>query len=418
MLVNSILVTGLVAATQVAASPCKPPPKYKPIESIQLGPRPYWLVDDMNDSPVKKQLEECKDIKEFKPSAWSIAHRGGGTLFMPEHSVESNLAGARMGAGVLECDVAFTSDRQLVCRHSQCDLHYTTDIVTHPELNAKCTTPFEPAKDGKPATAKCCTSDITLAEFKTLCARMEGANTKATTAKEYLLGAPIWRTELYGNCGTVLTHKEHIRMTDELGLQFTPELKNPSVDGVAMPFDGDYTQEDYAQQLIDEYKQAGIDPSRVWPQSFHYPDILYWLDSEPAFGAQAVYLDENGETAATFPNAVANLTNYKADGVKIVAPPLPYLVTLDDKGKIVPSAYATKANELGLKIITWSLERSGVLSDGTKGGYYYTTIADAIKTDGDVFELLHVLAKDIGVLGVFSDWSATVTYYANCLGLF
>ncbi|KAM9882895.1 glycerophosphoryl diester phosphodiesterase [Verticillium dahliae] len=278
MLVNSILVAGLVAATQVAASPCKPPPKYKPIESIQLGPRPYWLVDDMSDSPVKKQLEECKDIKEFKPSAWSIAHRGGGTLFMPEHSVESNLAGARMGAGVLEAA--------------------------------------------------------------------------------------------------------------------------------------------YAQQLIDEYRQAGIDPRRVWPQSFHYPDILYWLDNEPAFGAQAVYLDENGETAATFPDAVANLTTYKADGVRIVAPPLPYLVTLDDGGRIVPSAYATRANELGLEIITWSLERSGVLSDGTKGGYYYTTIADAIQTDGDVFELLHVLAKDIGVLGVFSDWSATVTYYANCLGLF
>ncbi|KAG7126662.1 Extracellular protein like [Verticillium longisporum] len=404
MLVNSILIAGLVAATQVAASPCKPPPKYKPIESIQLGPRPYWLVDDMSDSPVKKQLEECKDIKEFKPSAWSIAHRGGGTLFMPEHSVESNLAGARMGAGVLECDVAFTSDRQLVCRHSQCDLHYTTDIVTHPALNAKCTTPFAPAQDGRPATAKCCTSDITLAEFKTLCARMEGANTTATTPEAYLLGAPVWRTELYGRCGTVLTHKEHIRMTDELGLQFTPELKNPAAA--------------YAQQLIDEYRQAGIDPRRVWPQSFHYPDILYWLDNEPAFGAQAVYLDENGETAATFPDAVANLTTYKADGVRIVAPPLPYLVTLDDGGRIVPSAYATRANELGLEIITWSLERSGVLSDGTKGGYYYTTIADAIQTDGDVFELLHVLAKDIGVLGVFSDWSATVTYYANCLGLF
>lgn len=418
MLVNSILAAGLVAVTQVAASPCKPPPKYKPIESIQLGPRPYWLVDDMSDSPVKKQLEECKDIKEFKPSAWSIAHRGGGTLFMPEHSVESNLAGARMGAGVLECDVAFTSDRQLVCRHSQCDLHYTTDIVTHPALNAKCTTPFAPAQDGRPATAKCCTSDITLAEFKTLCARMEGANTTATTPEAYLLGAPVWRTELYGRCGTVLTHKEHIRMTDELGLQFTPELKNPAVDGVAMPFDGDYTQAAYAQQLIDEYRQAGIDPRRVWPQSFHYPDILYWLDNEPAFGAQAVYLDENGETAATFPDAVANLTTYKADGVRIVAPPLPYLVTLDDGGRIVPSAYATRANELGLEIITWSLERSGVLSDGTKGGYYYTTIADAIQTDGDVFELLHVLANDIGVLGVFSDWSATVTYYANCLGLF
>lgn len=30
---------------------------------------------------------------------------------------------------------------------------------------------------------------------------------------------------------------------------------------------------------------------------------------------------------------------------------------------------------------------------------------------------LDVLAKDVGILGIFSDWPATVTYYANCMGL-
>lgn len=28
-----------------------------------------------------------------------------------------------------------------------------------------------------------------------------------------------------------------------------------------------------------------------------------------------------------------------------------------------------------------------------------------------------VLAQEVGVLGVFPDWPATVTYYANCKGL-
>ena len=37
--------------------------------------------------------------------------------------------------------------------------------------------------------------------------------------------------------------------------------------------------------------------------------------------------------------------------------------------------------------------------------------------DGDMFTVLDVLAEDVGVLGVFSDWPATVTYYANCKGL-
>ncbi len=31
--------------------------------------------------------------------------------------------------------------------------------------------------------------------------------------------------------------------------------------------------------------------------------------------------------------------------------------------------------------------------------------------------VLDVLAKDIGILGIFSDWPATVSYYASCMKL-
>jgi glycerophosphoryl diester phosphodiesterase len=37
-----------------------------------------------------------------------------------------------MGASVIECDVTFTKDAELVCRHAQCDLHTTTNIVAPP----------------------------------------------------------------------------------------------------------------------------------------------------------------------------------------------------------------------------------------------------------------------------------------------
>jgi glycerophosphoryl diester phosphodiesterase len=40
-----------------------------------------------------------------------------------------------------------------------------------------------------------------------------------------------------------------------------------------------------------------------------------------------------------------------------------------------------------------------------------------INNDGDMLEVLDVLAQDVGVIGVFSDWPATVTYYANCKGI-
>ena len=90
------------------------------------------------------------------------------------------------------------------------------------------------------------------------------------------------------------------------------------------------------------------------------------------------------------------------------------LITLED-GKMVPNALAKAAKAADLGIVTWTLERSGPLASG--GGWYYQSVRDAIDVDGDYFEVLDVLAQDVGVIGVFSDWPATVTYYANCMGL-
>src|ERR1700704_6397991 len=92
----------------------------------QIGPRPFYLVEKMKDGPLKTQLGQCTG--PFRKTDFSIAHRGAPLQF-PEHSRESYQAAARMGAGVIECDVTYTQDRQLVCRHSQCDLHTTTDIL-------------------------------------------------------------------------------------------------------------------------------------------------------------------------------------------------------------------------------------------------------------------------------------------------
>lgn len=102
-------------------------------------------------------------------------------------------------------------------------------------------------------------------------------------------------------------------------------------------------------------------------------------------------------------------------GVKILAPPLWMLVSVGKDGSIVPSVYAEEAKKAGLGLISWSLERSGPLKDG--GGYYYQSIKDITKRDGDMLVLLDVLAKQVGVIGVFSDWPATTTFYANCAGL-
>lgn len=132
---------------------------------VSLGPRPYYILNNMTEGPLKTKLQSCEN-KPVSINSFVIGHRGGGTLQFPEETVQSEDAGARMGAGILECDVSFTGDRGLVCRHSLCDLHTTTDILLRPELAKKCTVPFTPANATSAANALCCTSDITIAECK------------------------------------------------------------------------------------------------------------------------------------------------------------------------------------------------------------------------------------------------------------
>ncbi|WP_095589041.1 glycerophosphodiester phosphodiesterase family protein [Actibacterium ureilyticum] len=378
---------------------------------VTIGPRPYYLIDRMEDGALKQKLQSCAE-GPFKRTLFSIGHRGAQLMF-PEHTVEANVAAARSGAGILECDVTFTKDKELVCRHAQNDLHTTTNILAT-DLARTCVTPFAPAQGDTKATAECRTSDLTLAEFRTLTPKMDAANADATDLAGYMDATAGWRTDMHAvEPATLMTHAESIELFKSLGAKFTPELKDPAVD---MPFDG-FTMNDYAQKMIDEYKAAGIPPADVWPQSFNLDVIKYWIEAEPEFGAQAVYLmdeyDIEGYSPmdpATWPNSMEEL---KAMGVNYIAPPTWMLLTVEDD-QIVPSALATAANDAGLKIITWTIERSGPLTTG--GGWYYQSVADVIDSDGDMYPVIDALAEKVGVVGIFSDWPATVTYYASCMG--
>ena len=381
----------------------------------KVGLRPLFLINEMKDSELKTKLEQCKD-NTFYRSDFSLGHRGAPMLF-PEHTRESYQAAIDSGAGIVECDVTFTSDKALVCRHSQCDLATTTNILAIPELAKQCSQPFTPADpiNDIAATAMCCTSDITLAQFKTLKGKMDGANTQATTVEEYLAGTPNWRTDLYSGKGTLMTHAESIEMFKKSGVKMSPELKSASV---KMPFN-DFSQTDYAQKMLDEYISAGVPAAQVYPQSFYLADVKYWITHAPLFGKQAIFLDERNVGADFDPENpktwVPSMQQLKSEGVEYIAPPLWILVTLDPEGAIIPSQYAKAAKAAELKIITWSLERSGLLANG--GGWYYQSITEAISSEADVLVLLDVLAKQVGVVGVFSDWPATVTYYANCMAI-
>ncbi|MEX0328849.1 MAG: glycerophosphodiester phosphodiesterase family protein [Ruegeria sp.] len=378
---------------------------------ISYGPRPAYLIDKLPEGELKSTLQACA-AQTPKASDFSIGHRGAPLLF-PEHTVESNVAAARMGAGILECDVTFTKDHELVCRHAQNDLHTTTDILTS-DLADTCVVPFSPAEGDAEAQAECRTSELTLAQFRTLTPKMDSADKTAKTPEDYQGGVAGWRTTLFADDAKTMTHAESIALFRDLGAKFTPELKSPSVD---MPFEG-FSQQDYAQKLIDEYKAAGVPASDVWAQSFNLEDVLYWIDAEPEFGKQAVFLDASYDIEGFDPNDPStfphDFKDLHAKGVNYIAPPMWMLVTVED-GEIVPSVWAEQAKDAGLKLITWTLERSGPLKSG--GGWYFQSISDVTNDDSMYYQLLHVLAQDVEVEGVFSDWPATVTYYANCMGL-
>jgi len=381
---------------------------------VQLGPRPFYLVEGMDAGKLKETMQQCAS-GPFSRSDFSIAHRGAAMQF-PEHSDVSYGAGARMGAGIVECDVTFTRDGALVCRHSECDLHTTTNIVTT-DLNNKCTVPWSGANQNP--QPQCCTSDITLEEFKSLEAKMDASDPSATTAQGFLGGTAKWRTDLYTGRAHVLTFSESIALNQKLRVKHTPELKSATYQDRVDAIFG--SQAVYAQAFIDELKEAGVTPKDVWVQSFNKDDVMYWIANEADFGKQAVYLDDIDPTVnPPIPRlSLAELQALKQQGVRIFAPPMWALLAVNNAGEVIPSQYALDIKAAGLDIITWTFERADLREGAANGGWYYQfdPQGKAIRKDSDMYKALDVLARQVKVLGVFSEWPATVTYYANCMGL-
>merc|ERR1719330_2066734 len=78
------------------------------------------------------------------------------------------------------------------------------------------------------------------------------------------------------------------------------------------------------------------------------------------------------------------------------------------------SDYTTAALAAGLKLIAWSIERTGPLASPERDDFYYATVSNLTTNDGDIMVMLKAL-YDAGVIGVFSDWPATTTFFANCM---
>jgi len=357
-----------------------------------------YLVGELNKSSLKTKLSECLSLP-VRSTDFSISHRGAPRGY-PEHSREGYLAAIEMGAGLVECDAVLTKDRELVCRHSECDLHRTTNVLKT-ELASQCNAPFEPWKPGSRATARCCTSDLTLRQFKSLCARSDRVNDRATSVEEYLVDKTPMKGTPNVRCGTLQTHRESIRLISEHGRKHIPELKVMNAQTLRVL---NLSVEQYADMLLSEYRSLDISPDRVFLQSFSWNVIEYWLGHYPQYAKNVVFLDGRGRNPS-FRSSQPNMESLYEKGLRIIAPPIPMLLEMNEQGALQETRYASHALAAGLDLITWTFE-SG-LSD----------IPGFSKTESDRVWVLHALRDEAKVRGVFSDWPNTVTRYANCMNL-
>ncbi|RWA09199.1 hypothetical protein EKO27_g5895, partial [Xylaria grammica] len=98
----SSLVAGILAAATAAGVSAIPTKGRSQVRrNIELGPRPEYLVNDMDEGWLKDRLSSCLD-EEAVTTPFSIGHRGGACLQFPEETLESHTAGIRMGAGIAE----------------------------------------------------------------------------------------------------------------------------------------------------------------------------------------------------------------------------------------------------------------------------------------------------------------------------
>jgi glycerophosphoryl diester phosphodiesterase len=96
-----------------------------------------------------------------EPLPLVIGHRGGGSGYLPKHTLEAYALGIELGADYVEPDLVATKDGHLIARHEP-NLIATTNVLTLPQFaNRRCTVVL----DGIP-TDGFWASDFTLAEIK------------------------------------------------------------------------------------------------------------------------------------------------------------------------------------------------------------------------------------------------------------
>ncbi len=379
-------------------------PKPTPL-SLGFGSRPFALVELLPASPLKTRLSSCRENAPQK-SVLSIGHRGA-PRYYPEHTKEGYALAAKRGAGLIECDVVFTRDEVAVCRHATCDLHATTNILDTP-LKDKCRVPPLADHPKERARAQCCVSDLEFTEFSSLCGKQaDEAHHRDNTDDDSETGEPE-----KASCGTLVSHEQSIQLLDSLGVDFIPELKRTSKG----PLEKQDKQRAHA--FLAAYRDARIDSARVFPQSFDLDTIAYFQQALPEYARQAIYLDGQFESRgfdASNPSSFSlDMSDLAARNIFAIG--APYFILLQENGgRLEPSAYALEAKRAGLSIFAWTLDRPS-MAQLAKTNFHLRASFSTVQR-AEYFQLVDALARTSGILGIFTDDPAPLTYYANCFDI-
>mmetsp|Transcript_26224 Transcript_26224/g.67441 ORF Transcript_26224/g.67441 Transcript_26224/m.67441 type:complete len:524 (+) Transcript_26224:188-1759(+) len=393
---------------------------------------------------IMDHIATCDNDLALARTEQSIAHRGAVAL-APEHTMLGYQMALDMGAAYVECDVAVSSDDVLVCRHSMCDLHTTTDILKggHDDLAAKCSQPFQPASGDTPASVKCCTYDFTYAELATLCMTTdESTDPTATEAATYTVGPPSWRSNAFvtksGACHKIPKHKDVSRWLIDNGAHAIPELKDTasndtqqylssagkSVEGLADMLMAELMEVGYIQTMSNASSGLGwADPSapKAVMQTFDREVAKYWKSLPNAL--PVCYLYENSDVCDPANCGTAEVvTELLEMGVEVIGPPIWDLVQSEGH-QMKPTPRATMLTDMKAGLTPWTLERSGC-PGGAAGipdyagpcGWYYQGLEGVSAHEyADVLLMMYTLFHEVGVNGAFSDFPLTTTVFANCV---
>ena len=181
-----------------------------------------------------------------------------------------------------------------------------------------------------------------------------------------------------------MTSPESIELFKKLGVKMTPELKiRVGDDAVRRVHAGDVRAED-DRRAPGRLASVLVTCSRS--RSTRRTFCIGSTTSRPSAGRRCT-----STTPTRWPTCRRSPTSgaTSTQGIRIWAPPTFALLALDGSNRIVASQWARDAKAAGLDIITWTLERSGILADGNNG-FYYQTIDQAITREGDLCKVIDV----------------------------